>query len=104
MSDAADIAAEETGFGRTGRWVGLILGPALALGLQFMPPPDGLGDGAADGGGDARFMGVVPPLLLSVCGAPLNDTVGADSVSVLVDVLLPLPVPVPLPLAFEEWS
>lgn len=42
MSHAADIAAEETGFGRIGRWVGLILGPALALGLQLMPPPDGL--------------------------------------------------------------
>jgi sodium-dependent dicarboxylate transporter 2/3/5 len=42
MSDAADIAAEETGFGRVGRWVGLILGPALAIGLQFVPPPEGL--------------------------------------------------------------
>ncbi|HRE44745.1 MAG TPA: DASS family sodium-coupled anion symporter [Terricaulis sp.] len=37
-----EIAAEETGFGRAGRWVGLILGPALALGLQTLPPPDGL--------------------------------------------------------------
>lgn len=36
------IAAEETGFGRVGRWVGLILGPALALGLQLLPPPEGL--------------------------------------------------------------
>jgi sodium-dependent dicarboxylate transporter 2/3/5 len=25
-----------------GRWVGLILGPALAIGLQFMPPPEGM--------------------------------------------------------------
>ncbi len=38
----ASIAVEETGFGRAGRWAGLILGPALALGLQFMTPPDGL--------------------------------------------------------------
>lgn len=38
----ADIAAEETGFGRVGRWIGLILGPAVAIGLQLMPPPDGL--------------------------------------------------------------
>ena len=37
-----EIAGEETGFGRIGRWVGLILGPALAVGLQFMAPPDGL--------------------------------------------------------------
>jgi len=42
MTDAAAIAGEETGFGRVGRWVGLILGPALALGLQLAPPPDGL--------------------------------------------------------------
>jgi sodium-dependent dicarboxylate transporter 2/3/5 len=41
MTDEA-IAGEETGFGRVGRWVGLILGPALALGLQAMPPPSGL--------------------------------------------------------------
>lgn len=41
MSDA-EIAAEETGFGRIGRWVGLILGPTLAIGLQLMPPPEGL--------------------------------------------------------------
>lgn len=41
MSEAA-IAGEETGFGRIGRWVGLILGPALALGLQVLPPPEGL--------------------------------------------------------------
>jgi sodium-dependent dicarboxylate transporter 2/3/5 len=39
---AAAIAGEETGFGRVGRWLGLILGPALAIGLQFMAPPDGL--------------------------------------------------------------
>ena len=37
-----EIAGEETGFGRIGRWVGLILGPALAVGLQLMAPPDGL--------------------------------------------------------------
>ena len=42
MSEAAAIAAEETGFGRVGRWVGLIVGPALALGLQLIPPPEGL--------------------------------------------------------------
>jgi sodium-dependent dicarboxylate transporter 2/3/5 len=41
MSDA-EIAGEETGFGRVGRWLGLVLGPGLALGLQFLPPPDGL--------------------------------------------------------------
>jgi len=40
-TDAA-IAVEETGFGRLGRWVGLVLGPALALGLQLLPPPEGL--------------------------------------------------------------
>lgn len=37
-----DMAGEDTGFGRVGRWIGLILGPALAIGLQFMPPPEGL--------------------------------------------------------------
>lgn len=37
-----EIAGEETGFGRIGRWVGLILGPALAIGLQLMDPPGGL--------------------------------------------------------------
>jgi len=36
------ITGEETGFGRVGRWVGLILGPALAIGLQFVPPPEGM--------------------------------------------------------------
>ncbi len=36
------IAGEETGFGRVGRWIGLILGPALAIGLQLIPPPEGL--------------------------------------------------------------
>lgn len=36
------VAGEETGFGRAGRWIGLILGPALALGLQALPPPEGL--------------------------------------------------------------
>jgi len=36
------IAGDETGFGRVGRWIGLILGPALALGLQLISPPDGL--------------------------------------------------------------
>lgn len=42
MTDAAAISAEETGFGRVGRWVGLVLGPVLAIGLQLLPPPDGL--------------------------------------------------------------
>ena len=42
MTDAPAIAAEETGFGRVGRWIGLVLGPALAIGLQFLPPPEGL--------------------------------------------------------------
>lgn len=41
MADDA-IAGEETGFGRVGRWIGLILGPALALGLQLIPPPEGM--------------------------------------------------------------
>lgn len=41
MSDEG-IAGEETGFGRIGRWVGLVLGPSLALGLQLLPPPEGL--------------------------------------------------------------
>jgi sodium-dependent dicarboxylate transporter 2/3/5 len=36
------IAGEETGFGRVGRWIGLILGPAIAIGLQLIPPPEGL--------------------------------------------------------------
>ncbi len=36
------VAGEETGFGRIGRWIGLILGPALAIGLQLIPPPEGL--------------------------------------------------------------
>jgi sodium-dependent dicarboxylate transporter 2/3/5 len=36
------VAGEDTGFGRIGRWVGLILGPVLAIGLQFVPPPEGL--------------------------------------------------------------
>ncbi|MDX2274918.1 MAG: DASS family sodium-coupled anion symporter [Hyphomonadaceae bacterium] len=36
------IAGESTGFGRVGRWVGLILGPALAIGLQLMARPEGL--------------------------------------------------------------
>ncbi len=38
----ATTTGEETGFGRVGRWVGLVLGPALAIGLQFITPPDGL--------------------------------------------------------------
>ncbi|MEZ6022001.1 MAG: DASS family sodium-coupled anion symporter [Hyphomonadaceae bacterium] len=42
MSELA-IANEQTGFGRIGRWVGLVLGPALALGIQLAPPPEGLG-------------------------------------------------------------
>jgi len=41
MTDAA-ITGDETGFGRAGRWVGLVLGPALAIGLQALPPPEGL--------------------------------------------------------------
>lgn len=41
MTDES-IAGEDTGFGRVGRWVGLILGPALALSLQALPPPDSL--------------------------------------------------------------
>lgn len=42
MTNAAAVAigGEETG--RVGRWLGLMLGPALALGLQLMPPPEGL--------------------------------------------------------------
>lgn len=39
---AEALAGEETGFGRVGRRVGLILGPALAIGLQFLPAPEGL--------------------------------------------------------------
>ncbi len=41
MSEAETVG-EETGFGRIGRWVGLIIGPALALGLQSIEPPSGL--------------------------------------------------------------
>jgi solute carrier family 13 (sodium-dependent dicarboxylate transporter), member 2/3/5 len=41
MTDVT-IAGEDTGFGRVGRRVGLVLGPALALGLQLIPPPEGL--------------------------------------------------------------
>ena len=37
-----EIAGEQTGFGRAGRWAGLIAGPALALGLQLLAPPEGL--------------------------------------------------------------
>ncbi|MFZ5653506.1 MAG: SLC13 family permease [Pseudomonadota bacterium] len=37
-----EVAGEATGFGPTGRRVGLALGPALALGLQLLPPPEGL--------------------------------------------------------------
>jgi sodium-dependent dicarboxylate transporter 2/3/5 len=40
---AIENAAEESGgFGRIGRWAGLILGPAAALGLQLLTPPEGL--------------------------------------------------------------
>lgn len=39
---AEDVAGEASGFGRIGRWVGLVLGPALALGLHLAPPPEGL--------------------------------------------------------------
>ena len=38
----SEIVGESTGFGRIGRWVGLVLGPALAIGLQLIPPPEGL--------------------------------------------------------------
>ena len=41
MSDEG-IAAEDTGFGRMGRWIGLIFGPLLAIGIQLLPPPEGL--------------------------------------------------------------
>jgi solute carrier family 13 (sodium-dependent dicarboxylate transporter), member 2/3/5 len=41
MTDES-VAGEDTGFGRIGRWVGLILGPTLAIGLQLIPPPEGL--------------------------------------------------------------
>jgi sodium-dependent dicarboxylate transporter 2/3/5 len=41
MTDES-VAGEETGFGRIGRWVGLVLGPAIALGLQALAPPEGL--------------------------------------------------------------
>ncbi len=41
MTDAA-IAVENTGFGRLGRRLGLVIGPALALALQLIAPPDGL--------------------------------------------------------------
>lgn len=37
-----DVVGESTGFGRIGRWIGLILGPALALGLQTLAPPEGM--------------------------------------------------------------
>lgn len=37
-----EIVGESTGFGRFGRWVGLVLGPALALGLQTLERPEGL--------------------------------------------------------------
>ena len=37
-----NIAGEETGFGRFGRRVGLVLGPMIAIGLQLLPAPDGL--------------------------------------------------------------
>lgn len=39
---AEDIVGETTGFGRLGRWIGLILGPGLALGLQLIARPDDL--------------------------------------------------------------
>ncbi len=41
MSETAPMR-EETGFGRVGRWVGLALGPSLAIGLQLLAPPEGL--------------------------------------------------------------
>ena len=33
------IAGEQTGFGRIGRWIGLVLGPLLALSVQLVSPP-----------------------------------------------------------------
>ena len=36
------IVGESTGFGRVGRWAGLILGPALAFGILSATPPEGL--------------------------------------------------------------
>lgn len=41
MSETA-VAEESTGFGRTGRLIGFVLGPALALGIQLLAPPDGV--------------------------------------------------------------
>ena len=41
MSEDAFVG-EETGFGRAGRWAGLILGPGLALALQILPAPAGI--------------------------------------------------------------
>jgi sodium-dependent dicarboxylate transporter 2/3/5 len=42
MGGMQDRLEEDTGFGRTGRWIGLLLGPALAIGLQMLAPPEGL--------------------------------------------------------------
>ncbi|MGE0595462.1 MAG: DASS family sodium-coupled anion symporter [Hyphomonadaceae bacterium] len=41
MTESA-VAGEQTGFGRTGRWIGLILGPGVALTLLLTPPLEGL--------------------------------------------------------------
>lgn len=37
-----EIVGESTGFGRVGRWIGLILGPALAFAILSTTPPEGL--------------------------------------------------------------
>jgi solute carrier family 13 (sodium-dependent dicarboxylate transporter), member 2/3/5 len=39
---AAEEGGESPGFGRVGQIIGLVLGPACALGLQAMAPPNGL--------------------------------------------------------------
>ncbi|MEJ0060975.1 MAG: SLC13 family permease [Terricaulis sp.] len=38
---AAEEGGESPGFGRTGQIIGLVLGPACALGLQAIAPPEG---------------------------------------------------------------
>jgi sodium-dependent dicarboxylate transporter 2/3/5 len=39
---ADDAIGESSGFGRTGRRIGFVLGPLLALALQALPPPEGM--------------------------------------------------------------
>ncbi len=39
---AEDAVGESSGFGRTGRRIGIVLGPLLAIGLQALPPPEGM--------------------------------------------------------------